>query len=698
VPESNAKVTGDFSSLINGAENAAKSIAKIGAQLTGIAAASKAFDVATSAIGGTVNALGKIGLAAQGIEAIGKSAVGMANTLLKGNAALEMTTISFKTLLGSAQAADDMIRQLTKFAANTPFNLPGLELATQRLLGAGYAAKDIVPMMTALGDSIAALGGTQDQLNSLVYVFGQMRNEAHLNAGDIMQMSNLGIPALDMLGKHYHKTADEINDMIRKGLIPGKEAAAIFATEMEKKYGGMMDAQSKTFSGMISNLQDWATATMMILTKPFFEPAKKALKAFLDYVQSPAGVAAINKLAGYIQEGVDKATAAFIKALPAIKAWIGGLEQTFTLIMARFAPGVTGLGNQLNVLWERIKPVVKAVWDFKAAISPLSVVLDTLRGYLTGGFAGAMDALKERFLKIVEYAKIGFNFALEEAKKFGPALLTWVLNTAVMLANKIVTWGQALIVWVAPYAVRLINELIKLGLRIVTWIISYAPVIAKQLTKWADILVRWVIYAIPLILGALEKVAVIVLNWVDRTAPLLLTAGLNMADQLLTGFGTLLPNILQTLGDILTTLLGWISDNGPRILTELLTWTEQILVWAGSMLPSFLTALGNLITALADWFVANGPALLNMLEGWTLLFGGWALGLFVQLLPQLGTFIESILTFFIEQGPTLLDTFWGWIKTGADNIGNLFEKILPSLLGVFEALGTWVLKKRPLHP
>jgi hypothetical protein len=103
VPDSNAKVTGDFSSLINGAENAAKSIAKIGAQLTGIAVASKAFDVATSAIGGTVNALGKIGMAAMGIEAIGKSAVGMANTLLKGNAALEMTTISFKTLLGSAR-------------------------------------------------------------------------------------------------------------------------------------------------------------------------------------------------------------------------------------------------------------------------------------------------------------------------------------------------------------------------------------------------------------------------------------------------------------------------------------------------------------------------------------------------------------------------------------------------------------------
>jgi tape measure domain-containing protein len=50
--------------------------------------------------------------------------------------------------------------------------------------------------MTSLGDTISALGGTQDNLNSLVYVFGQMHQEAHINAGDIMQMVNQGVPAL----------------------------------------------------------------------------------------------------------------------------------------------------------------------------------------------------------------------------------------------------------------------------------------------------------------------------------------------------------------------------------------------------------------------------------------------------------------------------------------------------------------------
>jgi tape measure domain-containing protein len=88
--------------------------------------------------------------------------------------------------------------------------------------------------MTSLGDTISALGGNQDNLNSLVYVFGQMHQEAHINAGDIMQMVNQGVPALQILADHYHKTTAEIQQMISQGLIPGKDAVDIFSKGLEQ--------------------------------------------------------------------------------------------------------------------------------------------------------------------------------------------------------------------------------------------------------------------------------------------------------------------------------------------------------------------------------------------------------------------------------------------------------------------------------
>jgi tape measure domain-containing protein len=548
VPDSNAKVTGDFSSLISGAENAAKSIAKIGAQLTGIAAASKAFDVATSAIGGTVNALGKIGMAAMGIEAIGKSTVSMANGLLKGNAALEMTTISFKTLLGSAKAADDMIKQLTTFAANTPFNLPGLEASTQRLLAAGYAAQDIVPMMTALGDSISALGGTQDQLNSLVYVFGQMRNEAKLNAGDIAQMSNLGIPALQMLADHYHKTTSQIQEMITKGLIPGKDAAAIFATEMERKYGGMMQAQSKTFSGMISNLQDWATATMITLTKPFFAPAEKGLQHLLEVLQSPAGEAAVNKLAADIQHGVDVATKAFIQFEPKIKPTFDRLLQIAEAVHGRFTPGILTLIPLLEKLWNRFEPLGLTIWKTYQSIQPLNIALAALRGLAEGGVAGALAVLKDRF-------------------------------------DKLVTVGQTLL-----------TKLSEVLSKVFTWIIQQAPVILDKLKTWATAFVDWVIHIAGNLLQKLGAALQVILNWVQVHATEILDQLATWGQALASWILPMIPRIIESLTGVLNQIILWVATKAPTVLTALLKWGLQFVNWIKPQIALIMASLRDLIS------------------------------------------------------------------------------------------------------
>jgi tape measure domain-containing protein len=509
-PQSTAKVGADFSGLLNEAAKATKALVDLGAKITGIATAAKAFDVATAAIGGTVNALGKIGLAAQGIEAIGKSAAGMGMGLLSGNAALEMTTISFKTLLGSASAANQEIQDLTKFAAATPFDLPGLEASTQKLLAFGFTSKDIIPLMTSMGDAIAALGGTQQNLDSLVYVMGQMHSEAHINAGDIMQMTNQGIPALQMLADHFKVTTGQMQEMISKGLVPGKEAVDIFSKGMEEKYGGMMAAQSATFSGMISNLHDWVTATTITLTKPFFEPAKKALAAFLAYVQSPAGTAAINKLAAMIQSGVDRMTATFIRLEPQFKMFrsvfmaafqgqeVDGVRGFDTLLgqiatklgmlanavehanvpikvfLAAFngqeVDGIRGfdslsgqLATRLGMLAKTFEPLALSILKVTSALNPLSIAFTLIRGYLEGGVNGALDAVKTRFEQIAGIVEKGLAGAVAAIKKYGPQFINWVTPIAEQLLARLGSLASKVLTWVEKQAPMLLDKLKSLG-------------------------------------------------------------------------------------------------------------------------------------------------------------------------------------------------------------------------------------------
>lgn len=629
MPNTKAVVSGDFSSLISGAQNAAKSVADLGLKLSGIGVASKGFDVLTGAVGTATNALAKIGQAALGLEAMGRSAIAMGNGLLKGNANLEMVTISFKTLLGSAGAAQDMIKQLTAFAQATPFELAGLESNTQRLLAFGFEAKDIIPLMTSMGDAIAALGGTQDNLNSLVYVMGQMRAEAHLNAGDIMQMTNLGIPALQMLADHYKVTTGEMQTMISKGLVPGKDAVDIFTTGLEQRYGGMMAAQSATFSGMISNLQDWAHATTITLTKPFFEPAKQALAAFLNFVQSPAGEAAINKLAEFIQLGVDKVTGYFQQIEPKIKPTLDRV--------------ITGF----DTFYKKIQPIAAKVWEVYQAVSPLSIAFDVISGILNGGVQGGLDALQEHL------GKVGSVIG-----DLVPQILTG-LSTVIP--------------------------------QVLQWITDQAPKIFEQLGKWGESFGKLVDKVMPPLLATLGKVINGVFDWITKNGPSLLDKLMEWAGKFGEWAKNAIPIMLTKLGDLINTLLGWLGDHAPEILGALGEWAGKFVEWAAGLIAQIYPKLGEFTQKLWDWIGEQAPGFADKLMEWAGAFVNWiitqAVPNVIQMLPKIWLavmkFIGEIELNIVKEIGKWTGAFLGWVW-------DVVRQLPGQLWNIITGIGSWI--------
>ena len=65
----------------------------------------------------------------------------------------------FATLLRSAQEAEAFLRDLAEFAVRTPLDLSGLQDASRQLLASGFHAEIILSKMTAVGDTVSALGG-----------------------------------------------------------------------------------------------------------------------------------------------------------------------------------------------------------------------------------------------------------------------------------------------------------------------------------------------------------------------------------------------------------------------------------------------------------------------------------------------------------------------------------------------------------
>ncbi|SMC63174.1 tape measure domain-containing protein [Sporomusa malonica] len=204
----------------------------------------------------TVDATG----AAMGAISIAMGAVGV--KAVKMAADMEQNRIAFETMLGSAQAANDFLQKLQVYAEKTPFTFDGLVTGSKRMLAMGFTVQEILPSLTAFGDAVAAVGGSTEVLDRVTLAFAQMKAKQRVSAEEMNQLAEAGIPAWEMLAKAIGTDVATAMDMAEKKAINGNTAIAGMIAQMSTKYGGMMQKQSQTITGIMSNIQDKASATM----------------------------------------------------------------------------------------------------------------------------------------------------------------------------------------------------------------------------------------------------------------------------------------------------------------------------------------------------------------------------------------------------------------------------------------------------
>ena len=230
----------------------------------------------------------RLGFTGFGLQLIATQVQHAGQALFGFDANLEQTRVALTTLLGSASAAGTMLTQLEQFAAITPFDLPGVENASRQLLAFGFTAKDIIPMLTSIGDAVSAMGGGVPEINRVTLALGQMSAAGRVNAQDLMQLTQVGIPAYQILADKMGLTTAALRDMVTKGAVPAQQAIIALVDGMEARYKGAMADQSKTMLGIISNIKDsWDVALGQIMT-PAFEVVKADLKELQDWMASPA--------------------------------------------------------------------------------------------------------------------------------------------------------------------------------------------------------------------------------------------------------------------------------------------------------------------------------------------------------------------------------------------------------------------------
>lgn len=192
--------------------------------------------------------------------AIGGWSIGkFVNQMMQVRGQFQQTEMAFKTMLQSEEKADALMKQLIRTAAVTPFGIEDVTEGAKQLLAFNVAAEDVNKTLIGLGDVAAGMGLN---LKDLVMLYGTTIAKGKMDTMDLYQFLNRGIPIADEIAKVMGLDVTNAIKEVQKQIKAGKVTSDVFIQAMQNmsaegsKFGGLMEAQSKTITGQISNIKD----------------------------------------------------------------------------------------------------------------------------------------------------------------------------------------------------------------------------------------------------------------------------------------------------------------------------------------------------------------------------------------------------------------------------------------------------------
>jgi tape measure domain-containing protein len=344
---------------------------KSSASVKDMAVAFTAASFATGIITGAISSLSNV------IMSIPSQAMAL-------NASFEQTRIAFTTLLGSAQDADVFLKQMWDFAAVTPFEFPELTQAARRMKAFGFETEQILPIMTAVGNISAAMGGSSELVARMTYSLGQMKAMGRVTGMELRELAMAGVNLGDIYAKmavSLGKTTEEVKAMMSG---QGGATALPFDTFLKAfeevgtsgKFLGAMDMQAKTFNGAMSTIKDNISAVIRDGFKPLFEWVSKLTYQFSVFVQS----ADFQKITARVAEGMAKIAG----GLPVLSA------DTFAGFIDGALKAVDALMSLVKIIADNLIPILAGL---SAAVATTALALTVGLAGATGGLSLVVPAL-----------------------------------------------------------------------------------------------------------------------------------------------------------------------------------------------------------------------------------------------------------------------------------------------------------------
>ena len=355
-------------------------------------------------------------------------------------AKLEQVEIAFETMLGSAEAAQERLEELFEFARTTPFSIPGVVDGAKRLLAMGIESERLIDTMKILGDITAGVG--RDKFPQLILAFGQVRAATKLRGQELRQFTEAGVPLLDELGKSLGKTPAEVQELVSKGEVSFEAVRKALEnlTTGSGRFANLMEKQSKSFLGILSNIKDFIILLAQGIGKELLPQAKAIANQLLEMLETNREIIKM-KFVEFFKE-VGKAIGVlfnlmkqFAESILFVSEVFGGLGNvikfvTFAILGFTAASILNALGNMAIAVFS-IAKAFKAV-GLAATLTNIKILLIPL---LIGAAIAAIGLLIEDLIAFFQGKKSITGLVVNQVKDALSSIVDFIAEATQKIAD-----------------------------------------------------------------------------------------------------------------------------------------------------------------------------------------------------------------------------------------------------------------------
>lgn len=382
---------------------------------------SKGFDKglgqAESRFGGMAKTIGgmAVGMVAGLTTALAGATTAVMGFGVKFNAQMEQSAVAWETLLGGADEAQKMLKDISDFTKSTPFDTENVDMMAKYMHNAGLEGEALFNQLMKNADVASAFAIPASEAKEFTRQMSQVQQAGVAYTEDLNILADRGIPIFKAIADEQGIMVADVKKMASEGKITSDIYMTAF-NNIAKGVEGASAKQSKTLNGMISTLKDNLAILSGEISKPFFNMIKDVMPRVIGFVEGITQAFQDGGIDGVIHQIFPKETAFFIQDLfsgikkvvseviPIVvelaQTWMSNIKMMVSVvspliqlvgqkIMEVFSGVIEWWNSNGSGLLENVRIVFQGIWSVVQFIMPailavVSMIFENIKGVISG--------------------------------------------------------------------------------------------------------------------------------------------------------------------------------------------------------------------------------------------------------------------------------------------------------------------------